>query len=58
MKRLVLIFLLILTITSVVSANNEVSGYGSTLTHLTILDDKFCTMWGAVGALTIGGFDQ
>lgn len=56
MKRLTLLFLLILTITSVVSADNKVSGYGSTLTHLTILDGKFCTMWGAVGAITVGNF--
>lgn len=56
MKRLGLSLLLILTVTSLVSAENKVSGYGSTLTHLTILDGKFCSMWGAVGAVTFGDF--
>ncbi len=55
-KRLIIIFILILVVTAMVSADSNFGGYGSTLTHLTILDGKFCTMWGAVGAFTVGDF--
>ena len=56
MKRLFPILVLLLIVATAASADSIVSGYGSTLTHITVLDGKFCTMWGGIGALSVGNF--
>ncbi len=56
MNKLPPIILLLLIAAASVSADSKVSGYGSTLTHITILDGKFCTMWGGIGAVSVGDF--